>query len=460
MIRLTLFYTLTTSILLIFTTLSFYWVMVNILYQSEHQLLSDEIQILEKVVVKNQYDLSALKQKIKEIPWILDSSVYDYYIRIINNQNKLVTETEDMSKNLQGSHFFNNDIKSDRKQSIWWKAPDGTDYLLMQSTLALNNKINHPWVIQIALDVTFQRNIIKKYRNKLMMGLFIGILCAFFLGNIVARRSLRRLHDLTETTKTITATSLHQRIDPSSWPKELSTLGMSFNQMLDRIETSFLRLMQFSGDLAHELRTPINNLIGETEVTLYQSCSIEEYKKTLESNIEEAHRISQIVENLLFLARVENPKLNMKKNHIHIHEEIMLVQDFYQALIDEKNIKIICTGKADIDAEPNMFRRMLSNILSNALKYTLSKGVIAFEIEDLSHHVQLKISDNGVGIASEHITKIFDRFYRVDSARSQLLGGTGLGLAIVKSIIDLHQGTITATSILGKGMIFTILFPK
>lgn len=276
----------------------------------------------------------------------------------------------------------------------------------------------------------------------------------------MARRSLRRLHDLTETTKTITVTSLHQRIDPRSWPKELHALGLSFNQMLDRIEISFSRLMQFSGDLAHELRTPINNLIGETEVALYQSSSSEEYKKILESNLEESHRISTIIENILFLARVENPKINLKKTHILIHEEIAVVCDFYEAMIDEKNIKIICQGKATIDANSDMFRRMLSNILANALKHTLSNGIIRFDIEEISHHVQLKISDNGVGIALEHLTKIFDRFYRVDSARSQLHGGTGLGLAIVKSIVDLHQGTINVSSAPGQGVTFTLLFPK
>jgi len=458
--RLTLFYTIATSFLLILTVLSLYWVMINILYKSEHQLLSDETEILQHIVENKYQDLPALKQKMQEIPPILDSSVYDHYIRILNGKRELVTETEGMSKNLQSQDFFDEELTSGVKKSKWWRAPDGTDYLLMQSAISFDKNNLHPWVIQIALDVTFQRNIIKKYRTRLIVGLLVGTLFALVLGYVIARRSMRRLYDLTEAAKTITIASLHKRINPDSWPQELSALGMAFNAMLDRIENSFSRLTQLSADLAHELRTPINNLIGESEVALCRPSSIEEYKQALESNLEEAQRISQIIENLLFLARAENPNLDMKKSWLNVREEMMLVCDFYQAMIDDKNIKIRYTGEGKMNANSDMLRRLFSNLLSNALKYTDSGGLICFDIKNMSDQLQLIISDSGCGMSAEHLPKIFNRFYRIDGARSQSLGGTGLGLAIVKSIVVLHRGSITVDSKVGQGTTFTLYFPR
>lgn len=457
--RLTLFYTVATTFLLVLAVASLYWVMTDSLYQSEHQLLSDEVGILQNIVEKKRYDISDLKQKISEIPPIIDSSVYDHYIRILNDKREIITETDNMTRYLQGANFFNESAQKEQT-SDWWQAADGAHYLLMQSPILLDKNGKNPWVIQVALDVSFQRDIIKKYRHKLIAGLLIGVFCALFLGYGVARRSLRRLNELTETTKTITATSLHKRIDPTLWPSELRALGMSFNQMLDRIEDSFSRLTQLSADLAHELRTPINNLIMETEVVLCRISSANECKNTLASNLEEANRISQIIENLLFLARAENPNLEIQKNNICVKEEISIVLDFYQALIDEKNINVSCVGTGSILANSSMFRRMLSNLLANALMYTPSGGSIVFEIKTNLDTLQIIMSDTGCGIPNEHLSKIFNRFYRVDGARSHAQGGTGLGLAIVKSIVDLHQGSIQVTSHINCGTTFSIYFPK
>jgi two-component system heavy metal sensor histidine kinase CusS len=458
-VRLTLFYTVATTFLLVLTIASLYWVMTHSLYQSEHQLLSDEVDILQNIVEKKRYHISDLKQKIREIPPIIDSSVYDHYIRILNDKRQIITETNKMSRYLQGATFFSQ-LAQKEKTSEWWQSTDGTYYLLMQSPILLDKDGKNPWVIQVALDVSFQRDIIKKYRNKLVAGLFIGVFCALCLGYGIARRSLRRLNELTETTKAITVSSLHQRIDPTLWPNELRALGMSFNQMLGRIEDSFSRLTQFSADLAHELRTPINNLIMEAEVVLCKVSSMSEYKNTLESNLEEAKRISQIIENLLFLARAEQPNLTIEKNTLSLEKEIHIVIDFYQALIDEKNINVSCVGTGKIVANSNMVRRMLSNLLSNALKYSPLNCAINFEIKIFSNTLQLILRDMGCGISDEHLPKIFNRFYRIDSARSQAFGGTGLGLAIVKSIIDLHQGSIEVNSQVGIGTTFSINFPR
>ena len=296
-------------------------------------------------------------------------------------------------------------------------------------------------------------------RKYLIIALFISAIASLLLGFYITQRGMRSLYLLTNRVKTITVTSLHQRTDPDSLPKELKTLAIAFNQMLDRIECSFVRLKQFSSDLAHELRMPINNMIGETEIVLSGNHSITEYQQVMMSNLEEYQRVSHMIENILFLSRAENPQLEIQKTLLNIHDEIACICEYYEAMAEEKNISVTHEGKASMHGNSIMFRRMISNLLSNALKYTPENGWIRFSISSDNNQIKITLSDNGIGIASEHLPKIFDRFYRVDSARSQQSGGTGLGLAIVKSIVDLHRGKIDITSELDAGTNISIIFP-
>ena len=452
---LTLYYTFATSILLAVITLSLYWAMVGALSKAEHQFLTDEISILQHIVSTKKHDLHAIKYDVSEISYLLDNSVYNYYIRILDENRKTIVQSKGMDHVVQRTSFFDNHIGTNK--SYWWQTSDGKSYLLMQSIAEHSSR---QWIIQVALDVTYQRNEIMEYRKKLLIALGVGVALAFLLGYAIARRSMRRLHELTDATKKITASSLRQHINPQFWPRELHALGMAFNDMLMRIEKSVMRLTQFSDDLAHELRTPINNLIVETEVMLSKTATVAEYQHVLESNREEMGRISHMIENLLFLARAENPKLELKKILLNVQEEFSVIAEYYQAIAEEKNIRVRCEGEASVFANQVMFRRLLNNLVSNALKYTPSGGEILLSLDENSERARLIFRDTGSGIAAEHLPKIFNRFYRVDMSRSVTSGGIGLGLAIVKSIVDLHRGSIAISSEPGKGTQFEIVFPK
>ncbi len=236
-------------------------------------------------------------------------------------------------------------------------------------------------------------------------------------------------------------------------------LGIAYNQMLDRIEDSVEKLIQFSDDIAHELRTPINNLMGEAEIILSRAATHEEYQQVTGSILEELTRIYQIVENILFLARAENPQMELQKAPINVAAATQMMVRFYQAMADEKNIKIMIEGDEVIVANEIMFRRLMGNLLSNAIKYSNNNDVIHIAIMPMSDSVQITVKDNGIGIAAEHVPMLFQRFFRSDISRSQLSGGTGLGLAIAKSIVDLHSGTIAVRSVVNGGTTFTILLP-
>lgn len=459
--RLTVFYAVATFILLVVIAIFLYLGMIGFLYQNDQQFLSDEIEVVQYLLGSQDHDQSALKHEVRDVPFVLAHSMYHYAIRVIDNNDHIVMQTPGMREALRTADFFNKTSKKVGKRNQWWYAPNGDKYLLMEVVRKNNQQENGVWMVQAALNVSAQHAVIDLYRQRAIMVLVVGELFAIFIGFLIAKRGMRRLSDLTETTKTITATSLHQRIETESWPRELRQLGQAFNQMLDRIETAFSHLTQFSDDLAHELRTPVNNLMGQTELALTRGSSPEEYVQLLESNLEELHRISQIIENILFLARAENPQIDLKKTQLDVNKEVGMICEFYQAMAEDKNIQVSYCGTATLMANQVMFRRMISNILSNSLKYTPQDGKVAFTIRETEDQkIEITLQDTGIGIPPEHLPRIMKRFYRVDPSRSHDTGNVGLGLAIVKSIVFLHAGELTISSQLGQGTIITLTFPK
>lgn len=260
--------------------------------------------------------------------------------------------------------------------------------------------------------------------------------------------------------KQITAQSLDCRIQPNDWPKELRNLAHQFNEMLHRIQSSFIQLSEFSSDIAHELRTPIHNLRTMTEMALLHEQSPEAYQNILESNMHEYLHLSKLIEALLFIARSDHGALRLQKTRIDVLKEIFSILDYYQAIADEKEITFSCSGEAKAEVDKELFKRVISNLMSNALRYTPSHGIIQIKIESTENAVNLCITDTGMGIADDDLSNIFNRFYRVDKSRTTDSGGLGLGLAIVKSIMDLHQGSIKISSQLGKETSVHLQFPQ
>lgn len=295
--------------------------------------------------------------------------------------------------------------------------------------------------------------------EKVIISLLSLAFAAVVLGYVISRNGLKRLRELENKMDKMTVESLDKRIVLDEWPKELRNLAQRFNEMLNRIQASFIQLSQFSSDIAHELRTPIHNLRTIAEAALVNDKSIQEYQEVLESSMNEYHYLSKLVENMLFIARSDHGQVTLKKEQVAIQKEITDICDYYQAVADEKQILLSCTGEAKIAVDPILFKRVVSNLLSNSLRYTAHQGTINIDIQTIRSGVQITIHDTGTGIASEHVSNIFNRFYRVDASRSLHSGGVGLGLAIVKSIIDLHRGTIKIDSQINVGTSVYIQLP-
>ncbi|MEI6270492.1 MAG: heavy metal sensor histidine kinase [Methylococcaceae bacterium] len=448
--RLTLLYIISASVILLSIGWYLHQTLTETLAQDNRQFLLKEIQLLRTVLHEQPTNLERLADEQGEG---IDLPVGRYYSRILDETGHSVLETPGM-ESLPTATQFPEFGEIPETNTVVQKISDGRTVMLM----AAYTKTLPRQTIQIVLDMTYQAALLAKYQHHLMVALFFGLLFSTLAALLIARQGLSPLVQITRHIEGITATQLHEQLDPACWPKELSTLASAFNAMLLRLAESFAQLTQFSADLAHELRTPINILMGETEVVLSRSRNADEYREILESNLEEYGRLSRIVETLLFLARAENTEIPLRTVRLDGREELEASCSYHEALAEEKGIHLVCQGQGFIYADPQLFKRVLSNLLLNAIQHTPSGGKICISLCSTENEsTEVSVQDNGCGIATEHLSKLFDRFYRVDPARSE--EGTGLGLAIVKSIMDLHNGTVVIESTPNKGTAIKLHFP-
>jgi len=274
---------------------------------------------------------------------------------------------------------------------------------------------------------------------------------------IVTRRGLRPLREMTQSLGRIGPDQLKERIGSTGWPRELQPLAIAFDQMLKRLDDSFTRLSQFSADLAHELRTPIANMLGEAQVALTRDRSAAEYRETIESTVAECERLSRIVDNLLFVARVDAAREPIARKQFDARAAVEKIADFYQTAAEDHHVTITCSGNGQIYADPDLFERAVGNLLENALRFTAEHGSIGVSVSKHNSDFEVAVHDNGSGISAEHLPHVFDRFYRAESSRGS--DGAGLGLALVKSIVDLHGGSAIIESNPGSGTTVKLKFP-
>ena len=261
------------------------------------------------------------------------------------------------------------------------------------------------------------------------------------------------------TARHISSTNLRERIQPEGYPFELASLAGTFNQMLDRLEESFERISRFSADIAHDLRTPVNNIRGEAEVALARARTVDEYRDVLESSLEEAVRLSELIGDLLFLARAESPLNELRRESVNVGELLVTVRDYYEASAANGGISLAAIESAEsliVELDRSLMLRAVSNLVSNAIAHTPPGGTVTLAAASEGAAIRIEVSDTGGGIPADALPRVFDRFFRVDPSRSKTSGGTGLGLAIVQSILTLHGGSAEISSQLGHGTRVTL----
>ena len=301
--------------------------------------------------------------------------------------------------------------------------------------------------VAVAVSIDHHVAFLDAFIRSLWISIAAGALLTGVLGWVAARRGLSPVREMTTLARSISASRLHDRLRADALPPELTDLAIAFNEMLARLEDSFRRLSDFSSDLAHEFKTPLSNVMTQTEVALSKSRSADEYREILYSSLEECDRLARTVSDMLFLAKADHGQIIPSVERIDLAAEVRELFEFYDAFVEERKVALECSGEGAVHGDRLMLRRAIVNLLSNAIAHTAPGGRVRVSIDrSAPGAVTIHVDNPGEVISPEHLPRLFDRFYRVDPARQRSSGGAGLGLAITKSIVEAHGGTIRASS--------------
>ena len=421
-----------------------------------HAASEDDAVLADKIAaidadLKRVGDPGTLAEELKSVRAGENAA---YWIRILDRSGHTQAETPGMN-DLLPPNIFPAPPRS--PSGVTRPKPYRSHGRLFFTTTDLFESLRQPFIIQVAQDRSDDEHFQRQFGALSIVVLALGIIASAAIAITVTRRGLRPLAQMTQSLDRTGPAHLNERVAPSGWPRELQPLAVAFDEMLDRLEDSFTRLSQFSADLAHELRTPIANILGEAQVALRRPRTLDEYRQVIESNAAECERLSAIVDSLLFLARAEAADEQIHRTQFNGRPALEKIASFYQPIAEEKHVTIDCRGDAEIYADPVLFDRAVGNLVDNAVRFSSDHGTILISIVSHNGQSEISVQDTGPGISAEHISRVFDRFYRADSARSS--GGTGLGLALVKSIVDLHGGSASMRSEPNQGTTVTLTFP-
>ncbi|CAE6844762.1 Sensor protein CzcS [Paraburkholderia domus] len=314
--------------------------------------------------------------------------------------------------------------------------------------------------VVVQYDTSAERALLRAYALNVLLVSAIGTLVNALLAWWIARFGLRPLARLTARAEQISSSRLARPLPERDMPGELKELSHAFNRMLARLHESFTRLTQFSSDLAHDMRTPLTNLLAEAQVALSQPRSADDYRVVIESSVDEFQRLSRLIDSMLFLARADSAQRRLSVQQVDARSEALRVAGYYESMAADAGVEIVVTGDACFEGDVLLVQRALSNLVSNALAHAPRGSTVELHCAERFRYAQLSVSDSGAGIAEPHLERIFDRFYRVDPARYNSARGTGLGLAIVKSIMNEHHGECSVESIPHERTTFSLHFPR
>ena len=309
-----------------------------------------------------------------------------------------------------------------------------------------------------------QQLLTRVVRTMLVAGV-LGVIASALLGWFVARRGLAPIAKIAREAERVTADRLGELLRAEDAPEEIRGLVASINRMLDRLQASFRTLEEFSADIAHELRTPINNLMLQTQVTLSRERTVAEYQEALYSNLHELEQLQRMVSDMLFLARADRGMVQIKREAVDLAQEAHSVAEYFEPVATEQDQRIDVRGAALAGCDRAMARRALTNLLSNAVRYAPRGATITVDIAShRSGGVSVDVSNPAPPMSAEELQRLFARFARgpdptAASARASIGEGAGLGLSIVNSIMRLHGGSVTADST-PTGLHFRLVFPS
>jgi heavy metal sensor kinase len=474
--KLTLWYVLILGILLISFSSFLYFTLSKSLYRDVDTKLRS---LAELIASESSSPLS--KFGFGNIDKALETSMnlrpIGKFIQVLDGSGNIGRKSENL-KNVQLPISLNT-LKSASKGVITFetnRAIGNTPLRIITFPVIENNHVTN--IVQIASSLEEVEDALNTLFIILIITVPLALMVASMGGQFLAHKALKPVDNITQTARMITSQNLNQRIIPPKVKDEISRLTDTFNEMISRLDQSFQQIKQFSSDASHELKTPLTILKGESEVALRKERTPQEYQQILKSNLEEINRMSNIIEDLLILSKADSGEIGLNKEPINLTKIINEIIAQMNILAKSKNLHLFTSNHLPdihIVGDALRIRELFINLVENGIKYTEEGGSIHIALTkeyipffekqsnlaggEMGEFVKIVVSDTGIGIAHEDQERIFNRFFRVDKARSREQGGSGLGLSICKWIVEAHHGEINVESELGKGSSFIVTLP-
>ncbi len=462
-------FSLTTRLSLVFSIfmLSVWWLSSFLLITALNSYFDNQDKefILGKLQLTEEFlktETSSSTENINSLYGKINDAMIGHaglFISIKNSDNEKVVDV--YSKNTPTPENLLNNSGRILNQMLQ-NRENGTIYRSISQRVSLPQPTGQDkyFIITVATDTGFHSQFMDKLGNWLFWFNLGLLFISVFLGWLTTRLGLKPLREMTRLASGITINNLDQRLDPDSAPSEIAGTMREFNNMLDRLEGSFQRLSDFSSDIAHELRTPVSNLMMQTQFALAKDRDAGHYREILFANLDELKRLSRMSSDMLFLARSEHGLLQLDKKNVDLTRELKDLIELFEPLATETEKRITLSGSGTAQADPDMLRRAFSNLLSNAIKYSPDKSNITVKIDADEEHTIISFINTATGISVANIDRLFDRFYRADSSRVHNTEGTGLGLSITRSIINTHGGDLSVEQQGGEILFRVCLFQQ
>lgn len=379
-----------------------------------------------------------------------------------NSKNNFIFITDLNNEEIYRSANLKNDtlsfagnIETDKISYLWSSN-------LRSKSMRLAATKTEKMVILVGYPFEEISDLLNELFSVLLLIIPVSFVISIITGWFLARKSLKPVDQITRTAREISSLNLTKRIPPNEIDDEIGRLITTFNEMIDRLQKSFEQTKQFSVSASHELRTPLTILRGEIEIALKSNKTQEEYINTLKSLLDEVIRMSSIIDSLFNLTKSDAGQTDLHIEEINLDNLIIELYEDSEHLAKNKNVSVLLNhlDLVKIKGDKIKLRQLFLNLIDNAIKYNKENGKVEISLQKDNGYAKVVISDTGIGIPKESLNKVFERFYRVDKARSRELGGSGLGLSIAKWIVELHKGTIEVVSDTGKGTTFTVKLPS
>ncbi len=409
-------------------------------------LESTEIDIYQTNEIKNRFSLFAydVRQVHNLEDWNRLRRKYDLIVSEAAGRIFLRSDSADPAYQIHAPFSIN--PRHIKKHHGFSKQYINGNYFRAYSQLIPADGNRPELILSLAVDAYYYEDLSHWIDVAFDVFLLFSISTIALIGWILARRSLYPVDALSVCASQISSQNLSERLPAANLPSELKGLAESFNGALERLQQSHQRQAAFNSDVAHELRTPVNNLIGQSEVTLSKPRSAAELTDVMASNLEELERLRSIINDMLFLSHADQGEIALKCQKVDLADEVRATADFLEVILEDNHNRLILEGSAGVMAEPNLLKRALTNLLNNAAQHGTPGTDIYVKISRDNNHAVLTVTNHGNDIPPEDLANLFNRFYRVSKTRSNSSANHGLGLSIVKAIISLHNGTVFARS--------------